>query len=229
LQFMFKPVVNLPTWIDGRFVARMHLPDRLLEIPKVFGLDLPSKRDHALGFLSVMRTIAKASYRARGAIEVSHPYLHRPLIEFLQAIPCIQLVRSGENRSLMRRAFRDLLPEKILRRQGKKGPTEALFRAIERQWPQLRPIFENARVCVNGYMDAAALQATLERARHGCGAHSFAVLQTISLEFWLRALERRSLLARNTTVIFEPPAREAVVVTAPASASRQHCASLGAD
>jgi asparagine synthase (glutamine-hydrolysing) len=229
LQILFKPVVKLPPWFDEQFIARMKLKERHLSIHDGFGFDLPSRRDQAAGFLSVMRTIAKASYRARGGIEVSHPYLHRPLVEYLQAIPFEQRVRPGESRSLMRRAFRDLLPEKILKRQGKKGPEEALFRAVERQWPRLRPVFEGARVCANGYMNATALHAVLERARHGCETRSFAVIQTISLEFWLRSLERRRLLARNAIVVDEPSTRITAVVAATASAARQHCAQTGTD
>ncbi|MGH9853093.1 MAG: asparagine synthase-related protein [Blastocatellia bacterium] len=222
LQACFKPPIKLPSWLDDQFVVKMNLCERHLGIPDVFGFDLPSGRDQAVGFLSVMRTIAKASYRARGGIEVSHPYLHRPLVEFLQAIPFEQRVRPGETRSLMRRALSDLLPEKILKRQGKKGPEEALFRAVARQWPQLNPIFKDARVCTGGYIGAKALQATLERVRHGCGTHSFAVIQTISLEFWLRALERRGLPARNTAVVDEGLTQPPAAATATAHAARQH-------
>ena len=229
LQALFKPAVKLPSWLDARFVARMNLHERCLGTPDVFGFDLPSGRDQAAGFLSVMRVISKASYRARGGIEVSHPYLHRPLVEFLQAVPFEQRVRPGETRSLMRRALRDLLPEKILKRQGKKGPEEALFRAVARQWPQLRPIFKDARVCAGGYMGTNALQATLERVRHGCEKQSFNVIQTISLEFWLRALERRSPTARNTAVADEGLTRPPAVATATAHAARQHCARQGTD
>lgn len=229
LQILFKPVVKLPSWFDEKFVARMNLSERHLGIPNVFGFDLPSGRDQAAGFLTVMRTVSKASYRARGGIEVSHPYLHRPLVEFLQAIPFEQRVRPGETRSLMRRALSDLLPEKILTRQGKKGPTEALFRAVAREWPRLQPIFKKARVCDSGYMDATALHATLERVRHGCETHSFALIQTISLEFWLQALERRSLPAKNTAVVDEGPKRPPAVLGATAHAARQHRAHQGMD
>jgi len=143
---------------------------------------------------------SKAAYRARGGIEASHPYLHRPLIEFLQAIPFQQRVQPGETRVLMRRALRNLLPDKVLKRKGKKGPDEALFRALARQWPRLRPIFENARVCSNGYMNPQALLKALERARHGCEPYSFAIIQTLSLECWLRALERRNSIATNPLI-----------------------------
>jgi asparagine synthetase B (glutamine-hydrolysing) len=196
----------------------MKLRERQLGLTDVFGFDLPSGRDQAAGFLSVTRTISMAAYRARGCIEVSHPYLHRPLVEFLQAIPCEQRVRPGETRSLMRRALRDVLPEKILKRRSKKGPDEALFRALARQWPKLRPILENTLVCARGYMNAEAMQAALERVMHGCEKYSFAVMQTISLEFWLRALERRGSTAKNAALLEESATRPAAALPAAARA-----------
>jgi asparagine synthase (glutamine-hydrolysing) len=209
-----RPQLELPPWFDHRFISRMNLHKRSLGPVDLFGFQLPSERDQAVGFLSAMRAVSKASYRAQGCIEVSHPYLHRPLVEFLQAIPFEQRVRPGEARSLMRRALSDLLPERILRRKGKKGPEEALFRAVVREWPRLRPLFENARVCAHGYMNAKALQAALQRARHGCEKNSFAVIQTISLEFWLRALEHRSSTAKSTAVVEELRTQPAVLSAA---------------
>jgi asparagine synthase (glutamine-hydrolysing) len=217
LQVLLKPVVKLPPWFDERFISDMNLDARDLETPDVFGFKSPSERDQAVGFLSAMGITSKASYRARGGIEVSHPYLHRPLVEYLQAIPFEQRARPGETRSLMRRALRDLLPAKILKRRGKKGPEEALFRALARQWPRLRPIFENTLVSAHGYTNAEALQVALGRARHGCETDSFALIQTISLEFWLRSLERRSSTAKNAALLEEPSAR---LVAAPPAAAR---------
>jgi asparagine synthase (glutamine-hydrolysing) len=215
-----KPNFELPPWFDEQFVLRMKLHERNLGVDDVFGFALPSGRDQSIGFLSAMRTIAKASYRARGRIEVSHPYLHRPLVEFLQAIPFEQRVRPGENRSLMRRALRDLLPENVLNRKTKKGPDEAMFRAITREWSRLQPIFENSRVCAFGYANAEALLAALERARHGCLRHSFALVQTISLEFWLRSMEHNGDTAKICAASAEPKAMLTMAQPAPARVAR---------
>lgn len=198
---------KLPPWYHASFVERMNLRERYLCGSNVFGFALPSARDQANGFLSAMKMVSRNSYRARGGIEVSHPFLHRPLAEFLQAIPFEQRVRPGEARSLMRRSLKDLLPEKILNRRSKKGPKEALFRALTRHWTRLRPLFEDPRVCAHGYMDAGELRIALERARHGCETNAFPILQTISLEFWLRALEHRGLLAKNNAALDGPITR----------------------
>jgi hypothetical protein len=117
--------------------------------------------------------------------------MHRPLIEFLQGIPFEQLLRPGENRSVMRRALRDVLPEKIARRKTKGQPREGLCRAVAREWKTLRALFADSRVCAHGYMDQAPLLDAIDRSRHGMETFTGALLTTISMEIWLRALEKR--------------------------------------
>jgi asparagine synthase (glutamine-hydrolysing) len=191
-----SPNMKLPPWLHAKFAARMNLAAVNLGPDDPFGFHLPSSRDQVTWFLSAVRFISSAAYRDRGCIEVSHPYLHRPLIEFLQAVPFDQKVRPGETRSVLRRALRDLLPAEIQRRRSKRGPEEAFFRAVAREWPRLEKLFADAQVCARGYMDAEALSTALERARHGCERYSFALIKTISLEFWLRALERREAVRK---------------------------------
>jgi asparagine synthase (glutamine-hydrolysing) len=207
LFFGVKPHFKLPPWYAKEFVAKMNMRERYLPSGNEPGFALPSARDQAAGFQSAMKMVSKSSYRDRGGIEVSHPILHRPLVEFLQAIPFEQHLRPGETRSLMRRALKHLLPGKVLKRRSKKGPQEALFRAVARQWPRLRPILDDPLVCARGYMDAAELRTALERVRHGCEINAYPILQTICLEFWLRALDNRRSLARNDAALGGSPTR----------------------
>lgn len=186
-------------WLDHKFVARMKLRERMLGPKDIFDCRLPSSRDQSIGFLSAVRSIAAGYRREISHVEVSYPYLHRPLVEFLQAIPFEQRVRPGETRSLMRRALRHVLPEKIARRRGKGDPTEVIFRAMAREWPLIRLLFVNARVCSHGYVESKALQRALGRDRQGCGTHSLALIKTITLEYWLRALERRYARVEEST------------------------------
>jgi asparagine synthase (glutamine-hydrolysing) len=133
------------------------------------------------------------------ALDSSHPFMHRPLVEFLQAIPFEQLLRPGENRSLMRRALRDLLPEKVARRKTKGIPREGLCRAVAREWKAMRALFSDSRVCAHGFMDSAPLLTAIDRARNGVELYAGPLLTAISLELWLRALERRPAAKNYTT------------------------------
>jgi len=187
---------KLAPWFDDRFAMRMNLRERRLGPTDIFGFTQPSSRQQAESFLTAVRVVSRASYRARGSIEVSHPYLDRRLVEFLQVIPFEQRARPGETRSLQRRALRNILSEQTVERRTKRGPSEALLRGITRNWPRIHSLFDDPRVCAGGYMKKKELLHALERARHGCEPFSFALVQTFSLEFWLRALENRN--SRNT-------------------------------
>jgi asparagine synthase (glutamine-hydrolysing) len=197
LRSMWQPDSRIPSWYDPEFAVRMKLRDRQLSPPDSFGFRLPSQQARASMFLRAVNFIAAGFYEDWGCIEVAYPYLHRPLVEFLQAIPFEQLLRPGETRSLHRRALRNLLPEKIAKRKGKRGPDEALYRALIREWPRLSKFFENACVCARGYAMPDSLREALERGRHGQERYSGLLMRTITLELWLRSLERQNSMCRG--------------------------------
>lgn len=182
---------RMPSWFNPHFVARTKLRKQRLPGTDPFGFRLPSERDRSISYLSVVKSISPCYRRELTCLDSSHPFVHRPLVEFLQAIPFEQFLRPGENRSLMRRALHDLLPEKIARRKTKGDPSEGLARAIAREASLMRSLFTDARVCAYGFMDSAPLFAAIDRARTGLERYAGALLFTISLEFWLRSLEQR--------------------------------------
>jgi asparagine synthase (glutamine-hydrolysing) len=132
-----------------------------------------------------------------GHVEPSYPFLHRPLVEFCLALPIRQLLRPGQTRSLLRRALRGLLPDEIAVRKSKRGPDEAILRAVAREWPRLRTLFTDARVYARGYIDRAAFEKTLTEARGGVNPNMQGLLRTIALELWLRSLEEQRLSYRT--------------------------------
>jgi hypothetical protein len=109
-------------------------------------------------------------------------------------------MRPGENRVVMRRMLAGILPDEIATRRTKGNPREAIFRAIAREFGRLRAVFDNSRLCARAYIDKEPLFAALDRARHGYETQSAFVVQTISLEFWLRDLEARDSLTRSPAV-----------------------------
>jgi asparagine synthase (glutamine-hydrolysing) len=194
-------------WIDSHFARRMNLQERRRAPRDEFGFRLPSERDQASGFLSVMRGIAVSHDYGLENVWTSYPYLHRPLVEFMQAIPFSQKVRPGETRSLLRRSLRDVLPPQTLARKGKKSPTEALLRAINREASRLRSILTRPLVCSHGFASAGPLLDALERAKLGHDLAAIDVVNIVCLELWLRALENdrstpgsnKEMLARAAT------------------------------
>ena len=143
-----------------------------------------------------MNVICSGHLLVWGPVEITYPFTHRPLVEFLQAIPPTQWVRPGQGRSLLRRALQTYLPVEIAKRKGKGSPAEAVLRAIAREWPRLREVLRNANT-----LKALIEQPDFERSPEG-----LFVLRISYLELWLRDLETRSqALKQLSTFEFSSP------------------------
>lgn len=180
------------TIIDPRFRKQIDLVDRTIDASETSGFKLPSTRTQARMLSSAIRAVASCYYRDRVLTEYRFPFLHRPLVEFLFAIPIDQKVRPGENRSLQRRALRHVLPPSILTRQSKRTSAEAICRTLANNWREVEWVFKEPRVCEYGFVDAAAFAETAKRMRHGMQNLNGELLSVLSVELWLRSLELRN-------------------------------------
>jgi asparagine synthase (glutamine-hydrolysing) len=184
--------------LQPAFIKRYGLYDSLLGPKDIFGFRLPSSRSQASAFLSVVDVISSGYLLAWDPIEITHPFTHRPLVEFLQAIPSTQWIRPGESRSLMRRALQAYLPPQIAKRKGKGSPAEATHRAVAREWPRLRELLRDTCVCARGYVNPIALNALIEEPNFQRSPEGLFVLRISYLELWLRDVEKRSKTVKQT-------------------------------
>jgi asparagine synthase (glutamine-hydrolysing) len=139
--------------------------------------------------LGGITSTAAGSYHDWDSVEMAYPFQDRRLIEFFLTIPVDQLLRPGETRSIQRRAMRRLLPNQILQRKGKKGPTEAILRAISREWQPIQDLLQNAQIWQNGFIDKRAFMESLDRTRMGEVTAPILLLAVIALECWLQRNE----------------------------------------
>src|SRR5260370_15690241 len=85
-------------------------------------------------------------------IVYAYPCAHRPLVEFMLAIPGEQLSAPGTTRALMRRAFASFVPPRILRRMSKGYYPPAAFRAVRRLAASMLPV-NDLEVVQRGWID----------------------------------------------------------------------------
>jgi asparagine synthase (glutamine-hydrolysing) len=190
---------------DPGFINRTNLAERMLSPADPFGFQLPSRRKQSVSFLTAVRSISAGYARAllRGT-ELRYPILHRPLVEFMQAIPREQRIRPGEKRSLQRRALQDVLPPGVLNRKGKGNPSEAIFRSLTREYARLHSLLSESYVARYGYVNQQALMRALERCRYG-DKRSSEIFRIIALEFWLRSLEQYGPTAEIDAAVMGSP------------------------
>jgi asparagine synthase (glutamine-hydrolysing) len=183
----------LPSWagarlaqaadLDRRWRLREGTPERHLP---------PAIARRAAGLRATVAQQVSPRYVEAEALgrEVRYPFLHRPLVELCLALPWEQLARSGETRVLHRRALAGLLPRAVAERRDKRGPDEAMMRALDREWPWLRETFGgDARIYQHGFVAREPFLAALEAARFGLQHAAGSVFQAIELELWLQSLE----------------------------------------
>lgn len=193
--------VEVPAWYSSEFAERLNLRARMFSPIDVFGFQLPSDRDQAIGFLSAVGDVARDRRQEGFFFEATYPYLHRPLVEFMQAIPPEERALPDQSRLLMRSALKGILPETILNRRDKGIGTEAFYRNVAREWPRIRAILEHSQVCERGYVDSTQLQLAFNRARNGLEPRAAELAKTLSLELWLRSVEYHKRFERRTTTM----------------------------
>jgi asparagine synthase (glutamine-hydrolysing) len=148
---------------------------------------VPSRRAQVFFLQHMFRYLGAGFLHEFDGLYASHPYSHRPLIEFCLAVPISQFLRDGQTRSLMRRALRELLPRKIVNRVSKGLLDETLGRAVRREWPSTAGLL-NWQVCERGYATYVNLVASLNRAYLGIVDQIGPLVRLFSLERWLRSL-----------------------------------------
>jgi asparagine synthase (glutamine-hydrolysing) len=177
-----------PRWINVRFARRTGLRERLVRPQEPFGFNTPAKRKQASMLFGGIISTAAGSYQDFDFAEVAYPFQDRRLIEFMLSIPVQQLLRPGDNRSLQRRALQHLLPRETVQRKSKKGPAEAILRAIARKWETIEILLQSAQIYERGFIDRKILLDTLNRSRMGESKAPILILGALALECWLRQI-----------------------------------------
>jgi asparagine synthase (glutamine-hydrolysing) len=118
-------------------------------------------------------------------LDYTHPFSHRPLVEFLMTVPANILCRPGEPRRLMRSALSDLWPVRLRERRSK-GSFNAPWQEASR--PLARALLKAKKLhsVEHGFLDRDSFRARLERLCLGLDCNESQLRQIILLELWLR-------------------------------------------
>jgi len=185
-------------WLDRKFVCKYRISARQLEAVEGYGFLRPSVRDS----LQTITTLARLmTYMSPSGIERRYPYLDQNLVEFLTTIPLDQLLRPGQRRCLMRRALVDILPQDILARKTKTGASRCYSIALQEHWSTVESIFRSPLTSRLGYVNRDKVLAALLATRDGQISPTFLqLLKALSLELWLRDVERRGVVTLRSVL-----------------------------
>jgi asparagine synthase (glutamine-hydrolysing) len=171
--------------MSAAFLSRLDGSERRPLPSSDWRLAPPERRKHflALTMMQDLRTLQVLEPVRH--LDYTHPFAHRPLVEFLMSVPPEVLCRPGQPRRLMHRALGDLWPPQLRKRRSK-----SLFAA---PWNEaLRPLalaMLNTpcwQVVSRGWVDRGNLTARLHKLLLGLDCNESQLRQILLLEFWLR-------------------------------------------
>src|SRR5205823_5778236 len=100
------------------------------------------------------------------SIEARVPLLDHRLVELAFSLPGGELIRRGETKSVLRRAFADLLPPEVRDRRDKLGFVTPEARFLRTALGELAgDVFSSRVFAERGFVDAAVARRRLERHR----------------------------------------------------------------
>jgi hypothetical protein len=149
----------------------------------------PGRRSRFRALSEVLEARTLQAPEALQHISYSHPFAHRPLLEFMLTIPPGEVCRPGEPRRLMRRAFKDFLPSAILERRSKATYTQVYRQALIPLATQMLSQPGQIRLVTHDYVDGPGVTDRLARFVQGLDCNEPQLRQLLLFEFWLRNRE----------------------------------------
>lgn len=131
-------------------------------------------------------------------IVYAYPFAHRPLVDFMLAIPGEQLSAPGITRALMRRAFAPFVPARVIRRISKGYYPPAAYRAARRLVASID--VRTLEVVERGWIDPGRLQTAIRALIAGSGESGGDVHAVLRLESWLQARRAPSSIPQRKEV-----------------------------
>lgn len=129
--------------------------------------------------------------RRADQVDMIHPLMSQPLIEWALRTPVYDLVEGGRDRALAREAFADRLPEAVRRRRSK-GDYSAYFNhQIASNLAFLRSYLLDGRLAAQGLLDRPTFEALMDSDSLRWRGGATDVLAAASLEAWVRCWEAR--------------------------------------
>lgn len=176
-------------WLDASTTKRLGLRRRPAVTARAYGGPLGEKYHYAIVSLAETLLDHYQGGVIADALDVRHPLLYRPLVEFALRLPHQLRVRPHSHRWILRQAMNGILPEKVRMRVGKSGTSDFHLWLLTAERRHFAALMNSPILADLGVVDPAQLRVAflnvIERA-HGGAALCGPLLNTLATEMWLR-------------------------------------------
>jgi hypothetical protein len=141
-------------------------------------------------WINTIRTLAAASSvisAKSGSQLVLHPLMDKRILNLMGALPESSHFTNHQDRTLQRAALTSILPTPIVQRETKGGTMVLIMRALQESG-LLEALHESSLLADMNVIDADNWRAALVHASVGHVPHWPSLIQTISMEIWLRQI-----------------------------------------
>lgn len=148
----------------------------------------PERRKHFHSLTTMLELRMLQPAEPLQHLDYTHPFAHRPLVEFLMTVPADVLCRPGEPRRLMRAAFSEMWPLKLRARRSKglfNAPWQEALRPVARALLKAKQL----QIVERGFVNLNSVLSRMERLTAGLECNESQLRQIILLELWLRNRE----------------------------------------
>ena len=178
-----------PKSVETSLVSRFSDGTGISESSNFFSNDwlqaAPERRKHFHGLSMALQLRTLQPPELLQHLDYTHPFSHRPLVEFLMSVPANILCRPGEPRRLMRAALSDLWPNRLRERRSK-GSFNAPWQDASKPLARALLKAKKLHTVEHGFVDRESVRTRLERLCLGLDCNEAQLRQIILLELWLR-------------------------------------------
>lgn len=181
----YRAQEGIPEWIDPAFAERNDMSRRAFRawMPRRFRRAADQWQYEQIG-----RTAGSLHAGLFHKVtDVRLPFLYRPLVEFSLRVPWEEKIALGEDKILLKRAMKGILPPKIQKRRKIVTGNAAVHLGIQRARSEIDSILDEGRLDRWGFLDGQGHRRALKLAYQGDWSYLPGLLRPVALEAWLAA------------------------------------------
>jgi asparagine synthase (glutamine-hydrolysing) len=177
------------SWLNRNTLRQYGLDPRLSVLAYGLGGRLGQKYHHVV--LRQMGGLSRLAMQGLVAdtLDVRHPMLYRPLVEFALRLPPNLRGRPHAHRWVLREAMRGILPERVRTRVGKGGTGEILAQVLATHRKRLGALLQNPVLAELGIVHADKLRDAFDATAYQTSPRQYShgdVLAALGVEAWLQ-------------------------------------------
>jgi asparagine synthase (glutamine-hydrolysing) len=175
------------SWLDRRAVRKLSGGRRSVALQMQAGSRGDKYRHAVVIGLQSLQGVVHGGILS-DVLEIGHPLLHRPLVEFALRLPHQLRSRPYAQRWILREAMRGILPERVRTRIGKPETGDVLLWSFKASHARLRGLVESPILADLGLINPDRFRDAFEACfkTNATLAHQTSLFPTLALEAWLQ-------------------------------------------